>query len=125
MATPLGTGIGDPGYIFEDEFDPTLTFDQPGRLAMANSGPATNGSQFFITEDPSRSSTASTPSSASATITPSNSSPPSPASHATRSDKPLTPVVINRVTIVREGQPIPPEPAIAAPPAAAAPATPQ
>ena len=49
---PLGTGTGDPGYRFEDEFDSSLTFDRPGRLAMANSGPNTNGSQFFITEVP-------------------------------------------------------------------------
>jgi peptidyl-prolyl cis-trans isomerase A (cyclophilin A) len=47
---PLGTGIGGPGYKFADEIVPSLQFDQPGRLAMANSGPNTNGSQFFITE---------------------------------------------------------------------------
>jgi len=48
----LGTGEGDPGYSFKDEFDPDLNFDVAGRLAMANSGPNTNGSQFFITEAP-------------------------------------------------------------------------
>jgi len=49
---PMGTGMGDPGYKFKDEFSDDLQFDRPGRLAMANSGPNTNGSQFFITEVP-------------------------------------------------------------------------
>jgi peptidyl-prolyl cis-trans isomerase A (cyclophilin A) len=54
---PLGTdpergGTGDPGYKFKNETTPLLTFDRPGRLAYANSGPDTNGSQFFVTEVP-------------------------------------------------------------------------
>jgi len=49
---PTGTGRGGPGYRFKDEFHPQLKFDRPYRLAMANSGPATNGSQVFITVSP-------------------------------------------------------------------------
>jgi len=46
---PLGTGTGGPGYEFADEHSASLRFDRPGKLAMANAGPNTNGSQFFIT----------------------------------------------------------------------------
>jgi peptidyl-prolyl cis-trans isomerase A (cyclophilin A) len=108
---PTGTGHGGPGFSFRDEIVPTLTFDRPGRLAMANSGPNTNGSQFFITV---------------AKAEPLNG-------HHTifgqcdasslfvvraiagvkrnSSDKPLTPVVLKKVTIVHPGQPLPPLPA--------------
>ena len=49
---PAGSGSGDVGFEFKNETSPTLKFDRPGRLAYANAGPGTNGSQFFITEVP-------------------------------------------------------------------------
>lgn len=120
-----GSGMGDAGYYIPDEIVPSLRFDVPGRLAMANSGPNTNSAQFFITEEPQ----------------------PSLTGHYTifgqcdehavvmvmsiarvqrnPEDKPLTPVLLNKVTVVPAGQPLPPDPAAAAPAATpSAPSTP-
>jgi peptidyl-prolyl cis-trans isomerase A (cyclophilin A) len=119
----VGNGTGDPGYYFQDEIDPSLIFDEPGRLAMANSGPNTNGSQFFITEEPvpqlNGKHTIFGQCDAHTVLLVAS------IARVARSadDKPDTPIVINKITIVREGQPIPPEPplpAIAPAPAAAA-----
>lgn len=118
---PIGTGAGDPGYAFDDEFDPDLNFDVPGRLAMANSGPNTNGSQFFITEQAYPSLNQHY------TIFGQCDEPSVAVVQAIArvdrdpSDKPLTPVVLKKVTIVPEGQPVPPPPAAPAQPAPAAP----
>jgi peptidyl-prolyl cis-trans isomerase A (cyclophilin A) len=112
---PVGTGMGDPGYSFNDEFDPNLNFDQPGKLAMANSGPNTNGSQFFITEQAVDSlnqhySLFGQCDEASVDVVKAIARVQRDAN-----DKPLTPVVLKKVTIVREGQPPPPVPAASAP----------
>ena len=120
----MGTGTGDAGYYIADEIVPSLRFDVPGRLAMANSGANTNSAQFFITEAPN----------------------PDLTGHYTifgqcdahavlmvmsiarverdPQDKPRTPVVMNKVTIVRAGKPLPPDPNPPAAPAAATPAAP-
>ena len=105
---PVGTGMGEPGYTFDDEVDPDLNFDRPGRLAMANSGPNTNGSQFFITEQAYETlnghytlfgqcdESSVTVVKAIARV------------ERDAGDKPRTPVVLKKVTIVHEGQPMPP-----------------
>jgi len=104
---PIGTGTGDPGY----QFDPNLGFDQPGRLAMANSGPNTNGSQFFITTVPTphlnQKHTIFGQCDASGLLVAQSIA----LVQTDSSDKPVTPVVLKKVTIVREGQPLPPLPA--------------
>ncbi len=110
---PVGTGEGDPGYMFADEFNPDLNFDVPGRLAMANSGPGTNGSQFFITEVPTphlnqKHTIFGQCDDASILIEQSIAR-----VETGEQDKPVTPVVLNKITIVPAGQPAPPSPATA------------
>ena len=117
---PVGDGSGDPGFMFGDEFNPDLNFDRPGRLAMANSGPDTNGSQFFITEVPTehlnqRHTIFGQCDDASLSVEKAIAHVETGAN-----DKPVTPVLLNKLTIVADGQPLP------APPAApAASSTPQ
>jgi peptidyl-prolyl cis-trans isomerase A (cyclophilin A) len=119
----MGDGTGDPGYFFQDEIDPSLTFDKPGILAMANAGPGpsgggTNGSQFFITDTEvpqlnGKHTIFGQCDAHSALLVASIAR-----VERNSSDKPLTAVVINHVYIVREGQPMPPAPAAPAVPAA-------
>jgi peptidyl-prolyl cis-trans isomerase A (cyclophilin A) len=107
---PTGTGMGDPGYSFADEFDPNLNFDVPGKLAMANSGPNTNGSQFFITEAAVDSlnqhyTLFGQCDTASVEVVKAIARVPRDAN-----DKPNEPVLLKKVTIVQEGQQAPPLP---------------
>jgi peptidyl-prolyl cis-trans isomerase A (cyclophilin A) len=112
---PTGTGTGDPGFSFDDEFDPNLNFDKPGKLAMANSGPNTNGSQFFVTEQAydslSQHYTLFGQCDDSSVLVVKTIA----RVERDANDKPITPVILKKVTIVREGQPLPPLPATAAP----------
>jgi peptidyl-prolyl cis-trans isomerase A (cyclophilin A) len=113
---PAGNGSGDPGYTFADEFDPNLNFDVPGRLAMANSGPNTNGSQFFITEQGYDSLNQHY--TLFGQCDDSSVSVVKAIARVQRdgNDKPLVPVVLKKVTIIPEGQPVPPPPSIPAAP---------
>jgi peptidyl-prolyl cis-trans isomerase A (cyclophilin A) len=114
---PTGTGMGDPGYTFNDEFDPNLNFDVAGRLAMANSGPNTNGSQFFITEQPYASLNQHYTIFGQCDEPSVNVVKTIARVQADDRDKPLTPVMLNKVTIIPEGEPLPPSPTPTAPPA--------
>lgn len=107
---PLGTGIGDPGYYFADEVLPDLTFNVAGRLAMANAGPNTNGSQFFVTVTPQPSLDAHY--SIFGQCDPASVLVAESITQVSRNgqDKPLEPVYLKKVTIVPPGQPLPPPP---------------
>ena len=116
---PSGDGSGGPQYSFDDEFNTSAIFSGSGQLAMANSGKDTNGSQFFITEVPYPSldghyTIFGQCDDTSVALVKAIARMPRDAN-----DRPVTPVVLQKVTIVPEGQPLPP-----APPVAAAPATP-
>jgi peptidyl-prolyl cis-trans isomerase A (cyclophilin A) len=126
----VGTGAGDAGYYIADEISPSLRFDVPGRLAMANSGANTNSAQFFITEAPQPDLDGhytifgQCDAQAVALVASITRVPRDP------DDKPFTAVTMNKVTIVPAGQPLPPDPHPPAPPAPAAsapqaPASPQ
>jgi peptidyl-prolyl cis-trans isomerase A (cyclophilin A) len=108
---PTGTGSGDPGFTFEDEFDPNLNFDVPGRLAMANSGPGTNGSQFFITEVPTEHLNQHHTIFGQCDEASINVVKTIARVERDPNDKPVTPVVLKKVTIIPEGQAVPPDPA--------------
>ena len=119
---PTGTGMGNPGFVFDDEFDPGLNFDRPGRLAMANSGPNTNASQFFITEQATdfldqHYTLFGQCDDASVAVVKAIARVPRNAN-----DKPLTPVVLQKVTILDhlppaavQVPPVPPPGATSAP----------
>jgi peptidyl-prolyl cis-trans isomerase A (cyclophilin A) len=98
---PLGLGYGGPGYEFEDEFHPSLKHDRPGILSMANAGPNTNGSQFFITLGP-------TPhldqrhSVFGAVVEGLDVVKEIGHVRTDKSDRPVTPVMMTKVTITRE-----------------------
>jgi peptidyl-prolyl cis-trans isomerase A (cyclophilin A) len=111
---PLGTGMGGPegpGFPFQDEFVPSLRFDVPGRLAMANAGPRTNASQFFITEAPydyGNNRHTILGQCENIDVVKAIARVPS------RSDQPIKPVVMKRVIVERVG-PVPPNPPEGAP----------
>lgn len=111
----LGTGEGDAGYLFANETDPALNFDVPGRLAMANAGPGpdgtgTNGSQFFITEvaypDLNGGYTIFGQCDEHSVLVVASIA----RVDRDAQDKPKEAVVIEKVTVVRDGQPMPPVP---------------
>ncbi len=105
-----GNGTGDGGFYIKDEFAPGLRFDREGRLAMANAGPNTGGTQFFITEAPvpelnGKHTIFGQCDPHSILVVQSIAR-----VEKNSQDKPVTPVLINKVTIVPEGSPLPPEP---------------
>jgi peptidyl-prolyl cis-trans isomerase A (cyclophilin A) len=108
---PTGTGTGDPGYGFGLEVDPNLNFDVPGRLAMANTGqPNSNGSQFFVTEQAydslNQNYTIFGQCDESSVLVVKTIA----RVDRDAKDRPTTPVVLKKVTIVPEGQAVPPKP---------------
>ena len=101
---PTGTGRGGPGYEFGDEFHPELQFNRPYLLAMANAGPATNGSQFFITVGPTTHLNFKHTIFGEVADQESQNVVDTIANTATGvADRPLSDVVIERIEVIREG----------------------
>jgi peptidyl-prolyl cis-trans isomerase A (cyclophilin A) len=103
---PAGNGSGDPGYKFKNEVSSDLLFDRPGRLAYANAGPDTNGSQFFITEDVAHSRHLSGSYTIFGQCDDQTVAMVKQISHMAtdpRNDRPFRPVKINHITIVKAG----------------------
>ncbi|OGR82583.1 MAG: cyclophilin [Elusimicrobia bacterium RIFCSPHIGHO2_01_FULL_64_10] len=107
---PIGNGTGGPGYRFQDEIVPGIVFDRPGLLAMANSGPGTNGSQFFITHVPTpwlngRHTIFGEVISGQEIVTRMGAAEKGP------NDKPVTPIILKKLVIERAGAAEPERPA--------------
>ena len=119
---PLGTGMGGPegpGFPFKNETSPDLSFDRPGRLAYANAGPNTNASQFFVTEVPYPSLDGNYTIFGQCDEPSINLVKSIARVERDPNDKPVTAVVLQKVTIVPEGQAPPPAPAAPAQPSPA------
>lgn len=100
---PLGTGTGGPGYKFADEIHPDLVFDRPYLLAMANAGPGTNGSQFFITTVPTPWLTGKH--TIFGEVVSGHEVVDAISKVSTRADRPVDDIVLESVVIERDGEP--------------------
>jgi peptidyl-prolyl cis-trans isomerase A (cyclophilin A) len=124
---PAGSGNGDPGFAFKNETSPTLKFERPGRLAYANAGPNTNGSQFFITEQAFTGAQAQTLNGNYTIFGQCDEATVALVKQITRmgrdsNDRPYRPVKINHITVTKGGASAAAKPTAAKPAATAKPA---